>query len=109
MVCAMTKSEREAAAEVLQAMSHPVRLGVIEILADGERTVTELYERLGCSQSVMSHQLKQLRAQGLIRMRREGHVKYCSLRNRDFLRLFQCLEKHVRTVRPGAPEGESTV
>jgi len=103
----MTESEREAAAEVLRAMSHPVRLGVIEALAGGERTVTELYEQLGCSQSVMSHQLKQLRAQGLIRMRREGHAKVCSLRNRDFLRLFQCLEKHVRTVLNTAPEGGS--
>jgi DNA-binding transcriptional regulator GbsR (MarR family) len=31
---------------------------VIELLADGEKTCTELFEQLGCSQSLMSQQLK---------------------------------------------------
>ena len=94
----MTPEERQAAAMVLKAMAHPVRLGVVERLADGERTVTELYEALECSQSVMSHQLTVLRTQGLVTMRGDGNVKRCSLRNRDFLRLFKCLEKHVHDV-----------
>lgn len=94
----MNTKEREASAQVLKAMAHPVRLGVIELLADGERSVTELFTNLQCSQSVMSHQLGVLRAQGLISMRREGNTKMCSLRNRDFLRLFKCLESHVHKV-----------
>ena len=32
------EKEREMAAEVLKAMAHPIRLGVLEILAEGERT-----------------------------------------------------------------------
>jgi ArsR family transcriptional regulator len=84
-------------AEVLKAMAHPVRLGVIELLADGERTCTELYEALGCSQSMMSQQLKILHAQGLVSIRKEGTLKYCALRNPDFLKLFDCMHKHLRT------------
>lgn len=94
----MDANEREASAQVLKAMAHPVRLGVIELLAGGERTVTDLYAALDCSQSVMSRQLSILKAQRLIQMRREGNVKYCSLRNRDFLQLFQCLELHIHNV-----------
>lgn len=94
----MTLAEREAAASVLKAMGHPVRLGVLEILAEGERTVSELYSLLDCSQSVMSHQLGILRNQGLVTMRRDGTSKYYSLRNRDFLRLFTCLHQHVTCV-----------
>jgi len=94
----MTPEEREAAAMVLKAMAHPLRLGTIELLAHGEKTVTTLYSELGCSQSVMSSQLSILRTQGLIRMRRQGNVKYCSLRNRDFLRLFKCLDSHIHDV-----------
>jgi DNA-binding transcriptional ArsR family regulator len=90
--------EREAAAAVLKAMAHPVRLGTIELLAGGEKTVTELYEALECSQSVMSTQLSILKTQGLINMRREGNLKHCSLRNRDFLRLFKCLDSHIHDV-----------
>ena len=88
----------EVAASMLKAMAHPVRLGAIELLADGEKTVSELYQELECSQSVMSSQLAILRTQGLIMMRREGNIKYCSLRNRDFLRLFKCLETHIHDV-----------
>jgi len=93
----MNNQEREMTAEVLKAMAHPVRLGVIELLADGEKTCTELFEQLGCSQSMMSQQLKILCQQGLVAIRREGTLKYCTLQNPDFLKLFDCMHKHLRT------------
>ncbi|HEY5653584.1 MAG TPA: metalloregulator ArsR/SmtB family transcription factor [Pontiella sp.] len=93
----MTTKERQMAADVLKAMAHPVRLGVIEILAEKERTVTELYEKLGCSQSMMSQQLKILCQQKLISIRKDGIQKYCSLCNRDFLKVFTCMHTHLRT------------
>lgn len=93
----MDKQERDMTAEVLKAMAHPVRLGVIEILSGGEKTCTELFEQLGCSQSMMSQQLKILAQQGLVSIRREGTLKYCTLQNRDFLKLFECMHKHLRT------------
>lgn len=94
----MNKTELESASEVLRALAHPVRLGTIELLASGEKTVTELYQSLECSQSVMSAQLNILKNQGLISTRREGNTKYCYLRNRDFLRLFNCLSSHIHNV-----------
>ena len=92
----MVPEERNAAAEVLKAMAHPIRLGTIEILADGEKTVTELHESLGCSQSMMSQQIKILCHQRLVEVRKEGTQKYCSLSNRDFLKLFECMHIHLR-------------
>ena len=93
----MISEERNIAADVLKAMAHPVRLGVIETLADGEQTVTQLYETLGCSQSMMSQQLKILSQQKLIEVRKDGTQKFCSLCNRDFLKLFDCMHRHLRT------------
>lgn len=93
----MTQHERTIAADVLKAMAHPIRLGVIEVLADGERTVSELYEELGCSQSMMSQQLKILCQQKLVTIRKDGTQKYCRLANRDFLKVFGCMHKHLRT------------
>ena len=92
----MVSEERNMAADVLKAMAHPVRLGVIGILAEGERTITQLYEELECSQSMMSQQLKILCQQKLIEIRKEGTQKYCSLCNRDFLKVFTCMHKHLR-------------
>ncbi|MEI8206842.1 MAG: metalloregulator ArsR/SmtB family transcription factor [Kiritimatiellales bacterium] len=93
----MNNREREMTAEVLKAMAHPVRLGVIELLSGGEKTCTELFEQLGCSQSLMSQQLKILCQQKLISIRKEGTQKYCALQNPDFLKLFDCMSKHLRT------------
>ena len=92
----MNRAERSIAAEVLKAMAHPIRLGAIEVLADGERTMSELYEELGCSQSMMSQQLKILCQQKLVSIRKEGTQKYCSLANRDFLKVFSCMHMHLR-------------
>jgi len=92
----MNPNERLLAAKVLQALAHPVRLGVIEILAEGEQNCTQIYEALGCSQSLMSQQLKILSQQGLIAIRKVGTQKYCTLQNRDFLKLFDCMQGHLR-------------
>lgn len=94
----LTAGQLEPAAKVLRALAHPVRLGVVQCLRSGEHTVTQLYERLGCSQSMMSQQLGILEANGLIRTRKEGTVKYCALRNPDFLKLFSCMRNHLLTV-----------
>ena len=93
----MTAQERNMTSEVLKAIAHPIRLGVLEILSDHEeRTVTQLYEELGCSQSMMSQQVKILCQQKLVDIRKEGTQKYCRLANRDFLKLFDCMHKHLR-------------
>ena len=92
----MIQEERTIAADVVKAMAHPVRLGVIEVLANGEKTITELYEELECSQSMMSQQIKILCQQKLVAIRKEGTQKYCSLCNRDFLKLFDCMHLHLR-------------
>lgn len=92
----MIPEERMLAADVLKAMAHPIRLGVIEVLANGEKTVTQLYGELGCSQSMMSQQLKILCQQKLVKIRKDGTQKYCSLCNPDFLKLFGCMHTHLR-------------
>lgn len=93
----MEADELELAAGVLKALAHPVRLGVVEQLANGERSCKELYETLGCSQSMLSQQLRTLCQYGLVAIRREGTVKYCALQNPDFLKLFDCMHRHLRT------------
>ena len=93
----MTESERDIAAKVLRAMGNPVRLGVLESLHDGSKTVGELIQELKCSQSTMSQQIKILEYHGLIASRKEGTHKYCSLRNRDVLAMLDCIHRHLYT------------
>ena len=92
----MNDQEREMTADVLKAMAHPIRLGVIELLSHNEKTCTQLYKELGCSQSMLSQQLKILCQQGLVSIRKEGTLKHCALKNPDFLKLFDCMHSHLR-------------
>jgi len=66
----------ESLADVLQALSDPVRLRLMRLLpcADAPREicVCDLAERLGVSQPNASHHLKVLRSVGLIRCQRRG-------------------------------------
>lgn len=64
-------------AAVAKAIGHPHRLGLLEQLAQGERSVEVLADRTGLSIANASQHLQQLRRSGLIVARREGkHVLY---------------------------------
>jgi ArsR family transcriptional regulator len=59
-------------AEFFKALSHPLRIRVLELLADGERSVSELQDALEVEQSSLSQQLGVLRRAGFVAARREG-------------------------------------
>jgi DNA-binding transcriptional ArsR family regulator len=64
----------EKAADLLRALSHPVRLRIIELLGGGELCVKNLEETLEISQSSVSQHLTRLRYAGLIESERKGHL-----------------------------------
>ncbi len=67
------------AAEFLKALAHENRLLILCLLAEQERSVTELEERLALSQPTVSQQLARLRLDGLVETRRDGRIVYYSL------------------------------
>jgi len=71
--------------EFCKAMAHPVRLEVIDLLKQGERSVTELAEAVGVSQANLSQHLAVLRARGVVRATREGNGVRYSLANRKIV------------------------
>lgn len=67
------------AAALLKALAHEGRMMILCHLAEGERSVTELENLLGQRQAAVSQQLARLRADGLVRSRRDGKVRYYSV------------------------------
>jgi ArsR family transcriptional regulator len=59
-------------AELFKALAHPVRIRILELLRDGERTVSELQEDLDIEPSTVSQQLAVLRGRNLVVGRKEG-------------------------------------
>jgi ArsR family transcriptional regulator len=64
-------------AEVAKALGHGHRLEILELLAQGERSVEALAERAGLSIANASQHLRLMRQAGLLASRRDGkHVLY---------------------------------
>ena len=68
-------------AEFFKALSHPMRVYILELLRDGERSVSELQEHLQVESSSVSQQLAVLRAKHLVDVRKQGTSVFYSLRD----------------------------
>jgi DNA-binding transcriptional ArsR family regulator len=67
----------DRAAAVIKCLGHPLRLQLLDVLEAGEATVTELQDRTGASQAMVSQQLATLRGHGVVAARRDGpFVRY---------------------------------
>jgi DNA-binding transcriptional ArsR family regulator len=71
------------ATEFLKALAHESRLMMLCILAEGEKSVTELEQLLELRQPTVSQQLARLRADGLVAARRDGKTIYYSLASEE--------------------------
>jgi DNA-binding transcriptional ArsR family regulator len=76
-------------AEFFRILGHPVRVRILELLKDGERTVGDLQNELQMDSSGTSQHLGVLRKQGILEGRREGTSVYYTVRDP---RMFQLLE-----------------
>jgi len=70
-----------------RALADPKRLCVLESLAEGEVSVSDLSSRVGCQVPNMSQHLAVLRAAGLVTTRRDGSTVYYRLADKSVFRL----------------------
>ena len=63
-------------AELFRVLGHPVRVRILELLRDGERTVGDLQQALGLDASSTSQHLGALRNRDVVVARREGKNVY---------------------------------
>lgn len=83
----------ERAAAVLKTVAHPLRLRIVELLESCERSVGDLQERLGVTQSLTSQHLSQMRVRGVLAARREGTAVYYSVANPDVVKVINCIRR----------------
>ena len=72
---------------LMKALADPIRMEVVQTLAEGERCVCELTEALGVAQSRLSFHLKVMRQAGLITAREEGRWVYYKLAPQAFAQM----------------------
>ncbi|MDP9073849.1 MAG: metalloregulator ArsR/SmtB family transcription factor, partial [Actinomycetota bacterium] len=81
----------DAFAEVAKALASGRRAEIVDLLAQGERSVEEVAEELGQSVANTSHHLRALARAGLVRTRREATRIFYRLASDDVATLWAAL------------------
>lgn len=77
----MRDSLRRFKADIFQALAHPTRIAVLELLSAGELSAGVLIEKLGMEQASVSQHLAVLRAKQLVINRKVGNQVFYSIRD----------------------------
>jgi len=89
----------QALADTFRILGDPTRVRIVDALAEGQLCVHEISDRIGISESAVSHQLRLMRSMRIVRGRREGRCVYYTLDDQHVLDLFQQGLRHVSEAR----------
>src|SRR3990170_5276149 len=87
-----SEEARQRSAAVARALSDPKRLCVLETLAGGERSVSDLSREVQCQVPNMSQHLGVLRSAGLVSARREGTTIYYRLTDPRVIEAYRLIQ-----------------
>lgn len=82
-------------AELFKMFGDSTRISILCALFESELCVGDIAAMLSMGQSAISHQLRLLRASGLVRARREGKIVYYSLDDDHVHDIFDAGLAHV--------------
>ncbi|MBA2556820.1 MAG: winged helix-turn-helix transcriptional regulator [Chloroflexi bacterium] len=91
-----TEIDRQRSAAIGRALGDPKRLCVLETLATGERSVSQLSQDVGCQVPNMSQHLAVLRSAGLVITRRQGSTIYYRLADPRVLDAYRLIQTIAR-------------
>ena len=87
-------------AAVGKVLGHPKRLEILDLLAQGPRSVEDLAAAAGLGMSTCSAHLQNLREAGLVESRREGKRIFYSLTGDDVAGLWESVRRVAQAHRP---------
>lgn len=85
------KRKGEEVSALLKQLSHPQRLLILCSLVEGEKSVSQIENSCGASQSAVSQFLKGMRLEGLVEARRDGKQVFYKIVDERVLRLMRSL------------------
>src|SRR5690348_965977 len=84
-------------ASVFQALGHPTRIAIVEILRNGELSARVIQERLGVEQANLSQHLAVLRSRQIVLNRKEGNQVFYSLRSPVLVEVLDIMRRYFQT------------
>jgi DNA-binding transcriptional ArsR family regulator len=82
-------------AEFFTALADPTRLRLISLLAAKRCCVCDLAEKVGMTDSAISHQLRTLRAARLVSYEKEGRQVFYQLHDHHVVELYRTVSEHL--------------
>lgn len=86
------KKTCEDVCQILKSLSHPQRLMILGYLLNQPRTVSQLVELTGISQSQVSQFLTRLKYEGLIQSERQGKFQFYSIADQRLIHLMTAIQ-----------------
>jgi DNA-binding transcriptional ArsR family regulator len=96
---AVTNSIRAYKASIFQALAHPTRIAIVEMLRNGELSAGVIQERLGLEQANLSQHLAVLRSRQIVSNRKEGNQVFYSLRNPVLIEVLDIMRRYLQANR----------
>ena len=90
----LNPEEVERAANMIKAISHPMRLAILGYLGEEKRlSVTEIHKLLEIEQSTASHHLGILKDKGILASERRGKNTLYYLKRKNLSTLIKCISE----------------
>ena len=93
----MPDSLRLFKANIFQALGHPTRIAIVEVLRDGELPAGAIIERLGLEQANASQHLSVLRVKQILKSRKEGNQVFYSVRDPVLLQVLDIMRRYFQS------------
>jgi ArsR family transcriptional regulator len=84
---ALSRPISELKADLFRALAHPARIRALEVLVQGESSVSDLQPLVGIESSHLSQQLGVLRRAGVVTTRKDGNSVIYAVRNAEVAEL----------------------
>lgn len=92
----MPETLRQFKASIFQALAHPTRIAIIELLRDGELAAGAIIERLGIEQANASQHLAVMRAKHIVVSCKEGNQVFYSVRDPLLIEVLDIMRRYFQ-------------
>ena len=93
----MQEALRTYKASIFQALSHPTRIAILELLRDRELSARTIQEKLGVEQANLSQHLAILRSRQIVVNRKDGNQVFYSIRNPVLVEVLDIMRRYFQT------------
>jgi len=93
----MQETLRTYKASIFQALSHPTRSAILEVLRAGELSARTIQEKLGIEQANLSQHLAILRSRQIVVNRKDGNQVFYSIRNPVLVEVLDIMRRYFQT------------